>query len=264
MGKDKLDVRGIIEGSSRQTTVSALQRRGINRVRLIDERQIHGMITQAVQRIVVDKAHLMTEREREKVYRAARRELGRLIQEQTEIQAHSARAIKDQVALEQELGNLRQQLKLTRDVAEADARKKVNDLISAQSTQIKDLMSRVTALKGNLEEARAQRASGQQNLNDEISKRLDALDRRIGDNKKPTDDMDILRKSLGGIARKIDSIKVKVSGEDVTYRPGELTLGKLINEEVENNMDSIGIKNQAGSSVDDALKRLRGLRKKSG
>lgn len=245
MGTDDLNVRGIIEGSSRRTTVSDLQRRGINRVRLIDEKQIHELILRAVQGIVAGQAHLLTEKERDKLVKAARVELGRLVKEQEELKDRAEQAAQDRAGLEAEVTNLQRQLLVTRDLAQQEAHQKYAHLIEA--------------LKKELAESRAQRDHNHVALQQEIARRLDAVEARLN-GPRPSGDLDGLKESLGGIARKLDSIRAKVSPNDVNYRPGSVTLGDLMDQKVESNIDAIGVDRKTNRGIDEAMKRLRGLR----
>jgi hypothetical protein len=245
MGSNDLNLRDIIDGASRRTTLSDLQRRGINRVRLIDEKQIHELIGQAVGRIVADRAHLLSDRERRKITEAARRELGRLVKEQEDLKERAERSSRDQAGLAAEVENLQKQLAVTRDLAEQEARAKYAPLLEK--------------LQAELAEARAAREAGAVALQQEIARRLDAVERRL-EERRGGADLDGLRASLGGIARKLDTIRARVSPDDVTYRPGQVTLGDLMDRKVESNIDAIGVARAAPGGVDEAMKRLRGLR----
>lgn len=233
MGTDKVNVRGIIESSSRKTSVVDLQKRGIHRVRLIDEKQIHDMIGTAVERIIAGHAHLLSARERERIIKESRTELSRLVTERETERA--------------EIDRLRAEL-----AEAAETKQKADALAAAQTAKLKALGAEVASLQAQLAEARAGRDG-------ELLRRLEALEGRLGGSAE----LRGLRDALAGIGRKIETIRTKVSPDDMTYRPGQVTLGELINEKVESNIDSVGVAKQSGRGVDEAMKKLRGLRARS-
>ena len=250
MGTDKVNVRGIIEGSSRKTSVSDLQKRGIHRVRLIDEKQIHDLIGQAVERIIAGHAHLLSARERAKIIKESRTELSRLVQGREAERAEIER--------------------LRADLAAATATKQEADtLLASQMAKLQELRDEAaglrkqkTAAEAKAAELQAQLAEARSGRDGELLRRLESLESRLKGG-TGSEDMRGLRDALAGIGRKIETIRTKVSPDDVTYRPGQVTLDELMNEKVESNIDSVGVTKQPGQSVDEAMKRLRGLRARS-
>jgi small-conductance mechanosensitive channel len=249
MGTEPLNIRGIIDESSHRTTLSALQKRGIQRVRLIDEKQILELIAQAVRRTVSDQAHLLSEQERGRIHEAARQELARLLKEQQEFKS---RAEKDREELLAEVENLQKQVALTRELTRQEERKKYGEL-----------QRKAQALAGQVAALTAQLREREQASQQELARRLASLEARLDQAPRDDGSMDEMRRSLGGIARKIESIRVKVSPQEVAFKPGQVTLGELIRQDVESNIDAVGLKHQQGGSVDGAIARLRGLRTQS-
>lgn len=264
MGTDKVNVRGIIECSSRKTSVSDLQKRGIQRVRLIDEKQIHDLIGQAVERIIAGHAHLLSAKERARIVKRSRAELSRLVQEREAEKAEIVRLRGDlaqaaDTKIKSDALLAAQMRKLEELRGESSARRAEAEALCGESVarraEMDALRDEVTSLKAQLAEARAGRDG-------ELLRRLEALESRLQGG-AGTDELRGLRDALTGIGKKIETIRTKVSPDDVTYRPGKVTLGEIINEKVESNIDSVGVKKQSGLSVDDAMKKLRGLRARS-
>lgn len=159
MSIEGFDVRRVIEQSSARTTVNDLAKRGIRSVRLIDESMIHRLINQAVEKIVISRAELLTHEEREKIYQAARKELGRLVQEQQQMAERVETATQDRDGLLKQLDNMREQLNIITRMSDEEARRRFNEGVATQAPLIQSQRDRITDLEKQLSEARTQNGS---------------------------------------------------------------------------------------------------------
>lgn len=319
------DVRQVIEQSSSRATVNDLARRGIRAVRLIDEAMIHRLVNQAVEKIVMARAELLTEAERENIYKAARKELSRLVTEQQQMAARVADAQQDRDGLLKQVDNMREQLGLISRMSDEEARRRFNEGVATQAPLIESMRQQIEKLERELSEARTQGASPkmeqmlstmkdmfkarEQSFSREMEQRLAAqpkmeelvaqlregmqpsgpkveelveqLKLAMQSNAPKTDELaDTLKaalgtrdtalageierafaKSMGTMSKKLEAIRVKVGGgTEVEFHAGEATLGSILNQKVESNMDAVGVKSQSGAKVGDAVDVLRRMR----
>ena len=75
------DVRRAIEQSSSKSTLQELAKKGIHRVKVLDESMINKLIGDAVERIISTKTNLLSSDDRAKLIEASRKELDRLMRE---------------------------------------------------------------------------------------------------------------------------------------------------------------------------------------
>src|SRR5437773_9358012 len=75
------DARKAIEQSAAKSTLQELARRGIHRVKVLDDAMVQKLIKDAVTQVMVSKSSTMSDAEREKVVTASRQELDKLMKE---------------------------------------------------------------------------------------------------------------------------------------------------------------------------------------
>ena len=92
------DVRRAIEQSSSKSTLQELAKKGIHRVKVLDESMINKLIGEAVERIVSTKTNLLSTDDRAKIIEASRRELDRLMKEHQSTKDQADLMQKDKVA----------------------------------------------------------------------------------------------------------------------------------------------------------------------
>src|SRR5262247_2796170 len=107
------DVRRAIEQSSSKSTLQELAKRGIHRVKVLDEQMINKLIGDAVERIVSTKTNLMSGEDRQKLIQASRQELDRLMKEFQATKDKAELSEKDKAGLVAECENLQKQLQIS-------------------------------------------------------------------------------------------------------------------------------------------------------
>ena len=83
--RSPVDVRKVLQASSRQTTVDDLVRRGVRQVKVINAAKINEMISEAVERAISAAQVAVLEAERGKIEQEARQEFQALFQEHQEV-----------------------------------------------------------------------------------------------------------------------------------------------------------------------------------
>ncbi|MBI2898658.1 MAG: hypothetical protein HYY17_00590 [Planctomycetes bacterium] len=144
-----IDVRKVIEQSASKTTLQELAKKGIYRVKVLDEAAITRMIGEAVQRIIATKTNLLSETDRAKLVEASRKELDKLVKEFQESKDRAELMEKDKAALAAQIENLQEQLKLQRRYTDEMAKQRYEEGKSVMQQQVDDL-------KGQLADARNQ------------------------------------------------------------------------------------------------------------
>ncbi len=111
-GQNPIDVKKVIEQSASKTTLQELAKKGIYRVKVLDEAAITRMIGEAVSRIVATKTNLMSEGDRQKLVEASRKELDKLVKEFQDSKDRNELMEKDKAALATQIESLQEALKL--------------------------------------------------------------------------------------------------------------------------------------------------------
>src|SRR5687768_11600150 len=117
-GSPNFDPRKVIEQSAAKSTLQELARKGIHRVKVLDEQMIKKLIADAVAQTLASKSDLVSEADREKVVAASRQELDKLMKE---FQQHKDKAdlvAKDKETLATEVENLERQLQVQRQLTD--------------------------------------------------------------------------------------------------------------------------------------------------
>ena len=124
------DVRRAIEQSSSKSTLQELAKKGIHRVKVLDESMINKLIGEAVERIVSTKTNLLSTDDRQKIIEASRKELDRLMREHQSTKDQADLAQKDKAGLIAECENLQEQIKQTRKIADETAKQRYSECMS--------------------------------------------------------------------------------------------------------------------------------------
>lgn len=150
-----IDVKKVIEQSASKTTLQELAKKGIYRVKVLDETAIVRMIGEAVERIVATRTNLLPESERVKLVEASRKELDKLVKEFQEAKDRTELMEKDKAALAAEVENLQRQVQLHRKYTDELAKQRYEEGKALMSRQVEDLKAQLAdARKEGGDEAR--------------------------------------------------------------------------------------------------------------
>src|SRR6185436_1463162 len=116
MADDRLDIRKAIADSSRDSDLSSLASSGVKRVKVLDERGLMEMIEAAVNQVVTTQ----TQEERSRILADSRKQLTKLMNERDKFTSHAEMLEAGRADLIGQIEKLQKELKLRRDVEEAD------------------------------------------------------------------------------------------------------------------------------------------------
>ncbi len=197
MPEQPFDVRKVIDQSAAKTTLQDLARKGIHRVKVLDEAMINKLIRDAVEHILVSKTGLLSDEDREKVIQESRKELDKLVKEFNEQKDKAELATKDKAVLASDVENLQKQLSIQRQLGEQLGRQRFEDGRRAAQEEIDALKTRMGQLDGEIA-ARTRRE-----LEGELQRKLQSE-----------------MEKMSAMASQLEAMK-KTSGEDVVRRAVE-------------------------------------------
>lgn len=142
---DSQDVKKIIERSTSKTTLSELQKRGYQQVKVLDETTLMKLIHDAVTNIIQGKAGLLSTEDREQIYKDARQELNRLMKEyqDTKKQADTANADKQQLI--QKIHLLEKQIEAAKKMGFEEGMRSQKDYAAKLEKQVENLKAQADA-----------------------------------------------------------------------------------------------------------------------
>ena len=141
------DVRKAIEQSSTKSTLQDLAKRGIHRVKVLDEKRINELINDAVERIVSTKTNLLSPEDRSKLIDASRKELDRLMAEQRELKDKAELMERDKKSVVDEVENLQKQLQTQRKLADDTARQRYEDGKNVMRAEVEDMKKKMSSME---------------------------------------------------------------------------------------------------------------------
>jgi hypothetical protein len=141
------DVRRAIEQSSSKSTLQELAKKGIHRVKVLDESMINKLIGEAVERIVSTKTNLLSSDDRQKIIEASRKELDRLMKEHQSTKDQADLMQKDKAGLIAECENLQEQIKQTRKLADETAKQRYEDGKALMKAEVEDLKRKLQSVE---------------------------------------------------------------------------------------------------------------------
>jgi len=153
---DGLDIQKVIEQSATRTTLSDLARRGIQRVKVLDERAILNLIRQAVDKVLSARSGLLAEEERAKITTDSRKELDRLLRETREMKSRAELLEAGKSDLVLQIENLQKQLQLQRHLEAQNIQRKVDQETAALQTRVHELEGSFDAVQKELKKLREQ------------------------------------------------------------------------------------------------------------
>jgi hypothetical protein len=145
------DVRRAIEQSSSKSTLQELAKKGIHRVKVLDEQMINKLIGDAVERIISTKTNLLSTDDRQKLIQASRAELDRLMKEHKDTKDKAELMEKDKGQLAADVENLQEQLKTTRKLADDTAKQRYEDGKAIMKGEVEDLRKKLGSVEADVE-----------------------------------------------------------------------------------------------------------------
>ncbi|HTF55689.1 MAG TPA: hypothetical protein VK661_00340 [Planctomycetota bacterium] len=225
MPDQPFDVRKAIDQSASKSTLQELAKKGIHRVKVLDEAMIQKLIRDAVENILSARGGSLSTDERERVVKQSRQELDRLVKEFSQ----------DKATLSTRESDLRAEFAQR----ERDYNKRIQDEIQKNAEMSQKMAT-------SLESSRTHE--------DELVKKMEVLFTKSleGLNKKLTDLR--LRSMAGG----------PMGGgglEAVELRPSQATIESLFSQELESNVKAMEkAEGKVGGKLGSALDRLKNLR----
>ena len=157
MAEQPFDVRRAIEQSSSKSTLQELARKGIRRVKVLDERMINKLIGEAVERILSTKTNLMSDDDRSKIIADSRKELDRLMGEFQATKDKADLMEQDKSSLATQVENLQDQVKKQRNLTEQTGKQRFEDGRNSMNADMDELRkSNATAVQEASERAKSQ------------------------------------------------------------------------------------------------------------
>src|SRR6185295_5597689 len=144
------DVRRAIEQSSSKSTLQELAKKGIHRVKVLDESMINKLIGNAVERII-SKTNLLSSDDRQKLISASRQELDRLMKEHQNTKDKAELAEQSQATLAATVENLQNQLKTAQRLAEDTAKQRYEDGKNVMRAEVDDMKKKMSSMEADIE-----------------------------------------------------------------------------------------------------------------
>jgi hypothetical protein len=281
------DVRRAIEQSSSKSTLQELAKKGIHRVKVLDESMINKLIGDAVERIISTKTNLLSGEDRQKLIDASRKELDRLMKEHQSSKDKADLAEQSQASLASTVENLTNQLKTAQRLAEDTAKQRYEDGKSVMRAEVDDMKKKMSTMEADIEkrvrrevdleyqakmanerivieQMKTEAAKKQAEMIDEMRKSDEELFKRMSE---------LFTKVMDGVNRKLGDLKNrsfaggggggggmgKMEG-DVEFRPSQATLDSLVQGELESNVKAMQVESKSGGKMSNALERLKAMR----
>ena len=287
------DVRRAIEQSSSKSTLQELAKKGIHRVKVLDESMINKLIGDAVERIISTKTNLLSSDDRQKLIQASRQELDRLMKEHQSSKDKAELAEQSQASLAATVENLTNQLKTAQRLAEDTAKQRYEDGKNVMRAEVDDMKRKMASMEADIEkrvrrevdleyqakmanerivieQMKTEAAKKQAEMIDEMRKSDEELFKRMSE---------LFSKVMDGVNKKLGDLKNrsfaggggggggggtgKMEG-DVDFRPSQATLESLVAGELESNVKAMQVESKSGGKMTNALERLKAMRGGSG
>jgi len=282
------DVRRAIEQSSSKSTLQELAKKGIHRVKVLDESMINKLIGDAVERIISTKTNLLSSDDRQKLIEASRKELDRLMKEHQNTKDKADLAEQSQAQLAASVENLTNQLKTAQRLAEDTAKQRYEDGKNVMRAEVDDMKRKMSSMEADIEkrvrrevdleyqakmaneriiieQMKTEAAQKQAQMIEEMRKSDEELFKRMSE---------LFTKVMDGVNRKLGDLKNrsfaggggggggglgKMDG-DVEFRPSQATLESLVQGELESNVKAMQVESKSGGKMGSALERLKAMR----
>lgn len=236
MPDQPFDVKKAIDQSASKSTLQELAKKGIHRVKVLDEQMIQKLIRDAVENILGARGSSLSNTERDQVVKQSRMELDRLIKDFNTTKDHANTLAADKVVLATRESELRAEFAQR----ERDYNKRIQDEIQKNA----EMSQKMAA---SLESSRSHE--------DELVKKMEVL----------------FTKSLEGLNKKLSDLRLRAMAggsmggggglEAVELRPSQATIESLFSQELESNVKAMEkAEGKAGGKLGSALDRLKNLR----
>src|SRR5262245_35205564 len=237
MPDQPFDVKRAIDQSASKSTLQELAKKGIHRVKVLDEQMIQKLIRDAVENILGARGGTLSGAERDQVVKQSRQELDRLIKEFNQTKDKADGLAADKVALAQKESELRAEFAQR----EREYNKRIQDEIQKNAEMSQKMAS-------SLENSRSHE--------DELVKKMEVL----------------FTKSLEGLNKKLTDLRLRALAggpmagggggfEGVELRPSQATIENLFSQELESNVKAMEkAEGKAGDKLGSALDRLKNRR----
>ena len=282
------DVRRAIEQSSSKSTLQELAKKGIHRVKVLDESMINKLIGDAVERIISTKTNLLSSDDRQKLIEASRKELDRLMKEHQATKDKAELAEQSQGSLAATVENLTNQLKTAQRLAEDTAKQRYEDGKNVMRAEVDDMKKKMSTMEVDIEkrvrreveleysakmanerivieQMKTEAATKQAQMIEEMRKSDEELFKRMSE---------LFTKVMDGVNKKLGDLRNrsfagggggggaglgKMDG-DVDFRPSQATLESLVQGELESNVKAMQVESKSGGKMGSALERLKAMR----
>jgi hypothetical protein len=283
------DVRRAIEQSSSKSTLQELAKKGIHRVKVLDESMINKLIGDAVERIISTKTNLLSSDDRQKLIQASRQELDRLMKEHQSTKDKAELAEQSQGALASQVENLQKMLQTAQRLAEDTAKQRYEDGKNVMRAEVDDMKKKMASMEADIEkrvrrevdleyqakmanerivieQMKTEAAKKQAEMIDEMRKSDEELFKRMSE---------LFTKVMDGVNKKLGDLRNrsfaggggggggggtgKMEG-DVDFRPSQATLESLVAGELESNVKAMQVESKSGGKMTNALERLKAMR----
>jgi hypothetical protein len=283
------DVRRAIEQSSSKSTLQELAKKGIHRVKVLDESMINKLIGDAVERIISTKTNLLSSDDRAKLIEASRKELDRLMKEHQSTKDQAELAQQSQASLASTVETLQNALKTAQRLAEDTAKQRYEDGKNVMRAEVDDMKKKMSSMEADIEkrvrrevdleyqakmanerivieQMKTEAAKKQAEMIEEMRKSDEELFKRMSE---------LFTKVMDGVNKKLGDLKnrsfaggggggggggmARMEG-DVEFRPSQATLESLIQGELESNVKAMQVESKSGGKMGSALERLKAMR----
>jgi len=285
MADQPFDVRKAIEQSSSKSTLQELAKKGIHRVKVLDEKMINKLIGEAVERIISTKTNLLSSDDRQKLIEASRKELDRLMKEHQATKDKAELMERSQGQLATDVENLQEQLKTTRKLADDTARQRYEDGKNVMRAEVDDMKKKMASVQEETEARLRKELEMEYKL--KMAEQMTVLERQKAefatksaeDGRKQDEELvlklsELFTKSLEGVNKKLNDIRLKaIAGGgfgggggtgrmegDLEFRPSQATLENLVQTELESNLKGLQAEAKVSGKISSALDRLKALR----
>ena len=174
--KEPFDIHDVIEKSSSRATLQDLARKGITRVKVLDEKMVKDLIRQAVEHILATKfaGGVISEEERQRIVEASKKELDQLIKEFQQSKTQQQLVEQDKVQLVKEVENLQRQVQLQRKGSDEAVHRSYEDGRKSTEQTVQDARERSIRLEEEIKRQTDALAAAQatvENLKQRIAQR---------------------------------------------------------------------------------------------
>ncbi len=227
-GSEGVDIRGVISGSTSDVALSELSKKGFKQVKVLNQAVIQKLISEAVDRVISNRAQKIGREEREKVIHESKSQFEALAKER--IQRERDR-----------IGEL----------------ERANESLL---TETEDLRRRLKESEAEIQRL-SQQGGGTEALMESLLERLQGMPGAAGGN------LGQMEKSLEAIASKLERLQAG-SGGGTEVVDKEVLLDALFRTsggiEAESNMAQVKVKEAKAGGVKGTLAKLKALQKGGG